>query len=265
MQRLPQRSTASRAPGASTVAEASSSTIRADDRLAGAKVRAIVDRRIAGALGEDDAPHRATRRRPVARHQLGRRGVRRLADRGAFHVDDLDRGPGQRELIAPGEALMERPPQPIDRLRREAVEIDHHLELVVLPEIAHVECADDRRPVAIALGPEVADRALDQRRHDGIGAGRIEARRGQQHRAVPIGPGIGHGEAIGGELAGMVGHDALRDIGLAHQVADMQRPGAAEGDQREGARVVALLDQHGAQRADHRVVGDAHDGERRLL
>jgi hypothetical protein len=42
----------------------------------------------------------------------------------------------------------------------------------------------------------------------------------------------------------------------------VQRPGAAEGQQREVARIMAALDRHDADRADHVVVGDREDAAR---
>ena len=60
----------------------------------------------------------------------------------------------------------------------------------------------------------------------------------------------------------MVGDDGTCQAHLAHQGGGVQRAGAAEGAEREVARVEAALDQHRAQGADHVVVGDADDGER---
>ena len=45
----------------------------------------------------------------------------------------------------------------------------------------------------------------------------------------------------------------------------MQRTGAAEGDQREVARIVALLDRHEPQRAEHVLVDDVDDALGRVF
>ncbi len=45
----------------------------------------------------------------------------------------------------------------------------------------------------------------------------------------------------------------------------MQRPRAAEGAEREVARIQATLDEHRAERSDHVVVGDAQDRQRRVV
>jgi hypothetical protein len=45
----------------------------------------------------------------------------------------------------------------------------------------------------------------------------------------------------------------------------MEGARAAERHEHEIAWVKALFRQHGVKRADHVVVGDPHDGERRLL
>ena len=55
----------------------------------------------------------------------------------------------------------------------------------------------------------------------------------------------------------------LRDRQLPRQRRGVQRPGAAEGEEREVARVVAARQAHHADRAGHAVVGDAHDRRRR--
>ena len=55
----------------------------------------------------------------------------------------------------------------------------------------------------------------------------------------------------------------LRDAELARQRRRVQRPGAAEREQREVARVVAARQADHADRAGHLVVGDAHDRRRR--
>jgi predicted SnoaL-like aldol condensation-catalyzing enzyme len=49
------------------------------------------------------------------------------------------------------------------------------------------------------------------------------------------------------------------------QRVGMQRTSATEGDQRVVARVVALLDRHEAQRADHVLVDDVVDALGRVL
>ena len=127
----------------------------------------------------------------------------------------------------------------------ERVDADRQLELVVLAEIAHLQRAEDldvarRSPAAASSAAASATSvAMISRR-----ARRVEALAGELRRALAVDAGIGEDEAIGRELAGMVGDDAARDAHLAHQVAGVQRAGAAEGAEREVARIEAALDQH---------------------
>ena len=87
---------------------------------------------------------------------------------------------------------------------------------------------------------------------------------GELGGALAVDAGVGEDEAQGRELAGMVGDDRPGEAHLAHQGGRVQRAGAAEGAEREVARVEAALDQHRAQGTDHVVVGDADDGEGRV-
>src|SRR5262245_7651033 len=66
-------------------------------------------------------------------------------------------------------------------------------------------------------------------------------------------------QAEGGEVAGMPWHEHTRDPDLLSQRQGMHRPGTAEGDQREVARIVAALDRDLANRRGHARDGDPHD------
>ena len=160
---------------------------------------------------------------------------------------------------------MERLPDLGRGLVGEGIEGDRDLQLVVLAEIAHLQRAVDLDVLDVALRLQLGDAGLDQRAHHLRRARLVEALRRHLHRALHVDAGVGEDEAEGRELAGVVGDDARRDAGVVHQVGRVQRAGAAEGQQREVARVEAALDQHRAERAHHVVVGDLHDGERRLL
>ena len=61
------------------------------------------------------------------------------------------------------------------------------------------------------------------------------------------------------EGAGVRGHDDARDAALPRERARVHGAGAAVGDQREPAQVVAALHRDQAQRAQHARVGDLHD------
>ena len=70
---------------------------------------------------------------------------------------------------------------------------------------------------------------------------------------------VGGREAERGEHAAGARAEDPRDAELVGDRGGVQRPGAAERQQREAARVDAALDRHDAQRADHLRVRDAHD------
>ncbi len=147
----------------------------------------------------------------------------------------------------------------------ELVEAETHFEFIVLAKVAQIDRAVDLQIAGVPLGREIGPRAVDELAQPGGGAGGIEAAGGHLDRAFEIDPCVGQHEAERGELAGMDGHDPPRDPGLVEQFRQVQRPGAAEREQGVLARVLAALEQHRAQRADHVVVDDAQDRERGLL
>ena len=82
--------------------------------------------------------------------------------------------------------------------------------------------------VDIALVLQIRHAGRDKLRHHLRRPRRIEAFRCQLHRAVAIDAGIGEDEAVGGKLSRMVRDDAVRDTGVQHQIAGVQRAGAAQ-------------------------------------
>ena len=139
---------------------------------------------------------------------------------------------------------MEGLPQPRQRGFVEAVEGDGHVELVVLPKVAHLQRSQDLDVLGVALLLEQGDAFADQVREHAVGVALVEGRRGHLRRSLQVDARVRHQEAEGGELARMVGHDAAADVGMDHEVGDVDRAGAAEGQQREVAGVEAALGQH---------------------
>ena len=87
----------------------------------------------------------------------------------------------------------------------------------------------------------------------------------QEDRARAVAAAVGGGEPERAEHARGARHEDPPHAELLGDRGGVQRPGAAEGQQRELARVDAALDGHHAQRADHLGVGHAHDPARALL
>jgi hypothetical protein len=80
-----------------------------------------------------------------------------------------------------------------------------------------------------------------------------------QDRALGVGAAVGGGEAERAQDAGGARDEDLRHPELLGDGGGVERPGAAEGQQREAPRIDAALDGHHAQRAHHLGVGHADD------
>ena len=76
---------------------------------------------------------------------------------------------------------------------------------------------------------------------------------------------VGDDQALRAEDAGREGNEATADAEAARHVGRMQRSGAAEGEQGEGARVVAALDRDRADGTHHVGDDDAEDAVRGAL
>ncbi len=227
--------------------------------MPGGEVLAPEHGHVVAAAGKAHPAPAGLARRAVRLGDLPHLRVRRDRDRRRQVVDDLDdlarNGKAEAGLVG----LVERLPEPGRAVLVEGLEGDRQLELVVLAQVAHLERAGDLQVVAIALLLEIGHAFAHQLAQHLVGDIGGEPGRGQLGGALAIDPGIGQGEAVGRELAGMVGHDGVGDPHLGDQLGRVQRAGAAEREQGEITRIEAALDQHGVQRADHVVVGDPHD------
>jgi hypothetical protein len=90
-------------------------------------------------------------------------------------------------------------------------------------------------------------------------------RTGARQRAAELGLEVCREQPVGAEDAG---RRRDHDAGNAQQFGEcrtVQRPRAAEGHQRELARIVAALDRDDTHRADHVVVDNGEDAPRRIL
>ena len=187
------------------------------------------------------------------------------ADADGADVDDLDRrveAVAVLELVRGVEARLQL-------LDPGVVDVaGGHLgaHLVALPGVAAVGQAPHE---AAILGDRVG---VELR--DGLAGELVEARRElrlvEALERVALGGDelvleIGREQAGGGEDAGVRRHEHARDLELERDVAGEQRPGAARGDERELARVVAAP--HGVEldRLGHPVLLDLQCAERRLL
>ena len=189
--------------------------------------------------------------------QLGR-GPRARAD-GA-QVDDLRRRVGHAEAVEP---LVQR----VEALVEDAgVALHRHRDLVALAVVAHVR---DEGHGLLLRGespprpstPGRAARAPQDPRH--LLARRLAREADQRLRELVA--EVGDEVAERAQQPGRRRHDHREG---AHQLGDrvrVQRPRAAEGDERELARVVPALDGDDPQGARHVLVDDLQDALRRLV
>ena len=134
--------------------------------------------------------------------------------------------------------------------RVEVVGLDGQLER--LAAVAQV-----RPPPQLGL-VHVLARLLLHRAEALLGVGAAE------QRAHVVAAHVGHREPERAQHAAGARDEQRRDAELLGQRAGVQAAGAAEGDERELARVEAALDGDHAQRPAHLGVGHAHDAERGL-
>ena len=151
--------------------------------------------------------------------------------------------------------------------RRAIVLLERHGDFVGLADVADVERAFDERAVAaeafrrqICLGPR------DQRRETLAQLFVRHVGRPAQHRQRIVLRHVGQQHAERREHAGVARRDHRGDVERVGDLAGVHAAGAAEGEQRELARIESALHGHDANGALHVGVGDAHDAfrQRRL-
>ena len=109
-------------------------------------------------------------------------------------------------------------------------------------------------PSARRTGPRSAGRPRPR------AAARRPRRAGRRSERTRVAPLVARDEPERREHARRRGHEHRADPELLGERARVQRPGAAERDEREVARIVAALDRDDAQRAQHLRVDDLDDG-----
>ena len=145
---------------------------------------------------------------------------------------------------------------------------DRHRDRVELPDVAEVDrsARPRSRSRSTPWRVEAADDAL---LHLAVDARRISARSTSSWRRT-----YAHEKSSSGSTKSRPDrarharegrHDHLGHLQLAREVDRVQRPGAAEGDEAELARVEAALDGHEADRLDHVRVRDPQHALGRVL
>ena len=193
-------------------------------------------------------------------------GLRHAAEPDRAQVDDLAPRAVHAEAVELLVKLVEPLLEAADAGRADLVRVDRDGDLVALPVVAHVGGVRDRPRVGrdpLALEPVV--RAAAELVEDPGHLGRLGLREQPDVRLGELVAEVGDEIADGAEQAGRRRHE---DRERPHQLGDgvcVERPGAAVGDEREVARVVAALDGDEAQRARHVLVHDREDSLRGLL
>ena len=235
----------------------------ARDGVAGQQRRAIVDRRVLRGVG--------ARTRPCARDRgLGLAGLARspgraaglaqLADRDQPEVHDLDRVGRIVEAVG---ALVLGKEALLDRRRRAgsgSALPSPIAQLEILPDIARIEHDIDvavRRARRLRASNQSSACAFNSsmRSRDIVHPRIAQRRHGRAHEGLAQ---VGDDQPLRAQDARRGRHQRAADAEALRDVGRVQRPGAAERQQREVARIVAALDRHRADRPHH--VGD-HDAE----
>ena len=177
-------------------------------------------------------------------------------------ADDLDR----RTVVG----MAETPTIIVLERRARAVGISdparqRNRKSVLLAAIAHVDEAAQCDLCALDLAGDglgaVPFRFVEGGR-DTLQRRRVEV---EDHGPRDVEPCVGEQHADGGEVARLGRDDDRRYIELTRQRGAMDRPAAAEGAQREVARVEAALDGDPADRVGHADGGEREDAVGRLL
>ena len=160
--------------------------------------------------------------------------------------------------------LVEAAKRALERGLVELAGLDLDLVLVVLTEVAHVDRTADLGLAGKALLPQLADGALgDLARTAGsrAAASMLFERNACVHTLSTRMSASSRPSAE--NTPGYCGTISLRDAEQARDGRRVQRPGAAEGEEREVARVVAALERDHLDRARHVLVRDLDDRRRR--
>jgi hypothetical protein len=218
---------------------------------------AVVDRAraVAARLREVDRARRL-RRRNGAGLERARGRLRDPADRGQAERDALDRLGFGAEPV--GAVVLG-----VEARAQVAARRDH--QLVALPDVAEVEPALERDPVArhaLALerrgarGLELPVGRLD--------LGGVELVEPPQHRHGDVVHEVGRQQPGRREDPRARRDEHRREPGVSRDRVRVQRARAAERDEQEFARIVATVHRDQAERVHHRRVRDLDDAVRRL-
>ena len=193
----------------------------------------------------------------------GRRNLRHLrplSGRGDAQVDDLDRIAERVAVFLLVEAV-----ELVERLRRKAALGHPDAQLVALPHVPAVEPAlEINVRVRNSVAPQPLAQLLLQLGERPGQAADVEVALEHEDRPHLVVLEVAGQEAGRGRDAWVRWNEHLRDSERLGQLGCVERPGAAERDEREVARVVAPLDGERANQAGHIRVRDRQDSLRRL-
>ena len=182
-----------------------------------------------------------------------------------MHADHLDRRVepvGVFALVG----LVERRLDAGQPLVGDLAALDQHFGRVLLVLVAELAVAQEFHLGRIdAFGRELGAGALLALREQRLDAGRRSRLQVGKPGHEIVAAQVRHHHAPGREHRRAGRHHHLPDAELDGKRDAVHAAAAAEGDQREIARIVAAVERHQLQRVDHVVVGDADDAARRLV
>ncbi len=234
----------------------------------GLELRAVVDLRRHSLTVEDDVVlvhdrARGIRRAGFADRQLG---LRHSAVSDRTQVDDLARGAGHPEAVQLLVHRVEPLLQVAESVRAHLARVERYGNLVALAVVAHVGGVDDAlRVLGDSLALEPGRRVSAQAVEDvgDLGAARVgkQADVGLRELVAEVGDEV----ADRAEQARCRRDDHWERPHQLRERVCVQGAGAAVGDQREVAGVVAALHGHEPQRTRHVLVDDRDDSLGGLL
>jgi hypothetical protein len=238
------------------------------ERHAGLELVAVVDRSLVDALQRvihlpmalERALGLGARRLALAHRELADLGRRDEVD--ADHLDRRFEAVCVFALVGVVERRLDRS----ERLFRHPVARYQHLCRMLLVLVAEFSVAQE--PDLPGIDPfrgELRARLVLRLREHRLDPVRRAFLQVGQPRHEVVAAQVRHHHAPGREHRGAGRHDHLLHAELGGERHAVHSPAAAEGDEREVARVVAAVERHQLQRVDHVVVGDADDAARRLV
>ena len=164
------------------------------------------------------------------------------AERREVEVDQLDRLVGEREAVELVVVAVETFERHRDGRRLDGPGRERNILLVVLADVAHADRAHQRGRAGVPFAEQRRERLGGDPVQPAVDGLEVERIRAVVLRPAPVDAAIGDERAVGRREAREGGDDDRPELERACDRGGVKRPGAAEGDQLEVARVAAAFD-----------------------